>query len=113
VEAAEAAMESLKERVAELEVEANVWREREEEATNTGEALCLLIFGTRLLTFWGTETEMASSGRPVSGTEHTSVAWIQLEKQNERLKDALARLVEIRVLVLARAISDRSTGFAT
>jgi hypothetical protein len=30
VEAAEAAIVALKERVAELEVEANVWREREE-----------------------------------------------------------------------------------
>jgi hypothetical protein len=37
MEAAEVALEALRERVAELEVEANVWREREASALGHGE----------------------------------------------------------------------------
>ncbi|KAF8526013.1 dynein associated protein-domain-containing protein [Hysterangium stoloniferum] len=66
-EAAEAELETLKERLAVVEVELNVLKQPDEEEGEGG----------------------------ISGSARERLAFIQLEKQNERLKDALIRLRDL------------------
>ena len=68
-EVADSASEVLKERVAELEVEIDVLREDNQRMEGEGE----------------------DALRAEGGDARSSLAFIQLEKQNDRLKDALLR----------------------
>ncbi|KAL8277717.1 hypothetical protein RQP46_009839 [Phenoliferia psychrophenolica] len=79
-EIADSAQESLKERVAELEIEVEVLREENAKFEDQGE-----------------EALRAESGGGGGGGDgaRSSLAFIQLEKQNERLKDALLRLRDL------------------
>lgn len=80
-EAAESSLEAAKEKVAELHVEVTVLREENARMEGTGE-----------------ETGPRGEG----GKD--SLAYVQLEKQNGRLKDALAR--SVRSSSYARSIAD-------
>lgn len=74
VEAAEAALAAEKERMSELETELAVWREENARM----EALAAQ---------GGVEGGEGGEGDPVK----SALAYVQLEKQNLRLKDALVR----------------------
>lgn len=93
-EAAEGALETVKERVAELEVEVAVLRDE------NGELNGLLgvrqgLTGDSVARMEGAgEHELAHGG----DEPRSSLAFVQLEKQNDRLKDALVRYVERLVL---------------
>ena len=80
-ETAEAEVHKLTERVEELELELAVLKEE------NGELLQAKIHLSKLT------PEVAEYERPVSGLAEgkTSFAYLQLEKQNERLKEALMR----------------------
>ncbi|KAI5478786.1 dynactin [Pseudohyphozyma bogoriensis] len=71
LETAEANVAEFKERIAELEVEVGVLREENAKLEGEGDAAI------------------------ASGEERSSLAFIQLEKQNGRLKDALVRLRDL------------------
>ena len=88
-EAAEAEVEKLNDKIAELELEVAVLKEENGESapTQTGDLLIV----------------PAEYEKPVSGAEgeRTSLAYVQLEKHNERLKEAL-----IRYILLSDSISE-------
>ena len=82
-EAAESSLEAAKEKVAELEVEVTALREENARMEGTGE-----------------ETGPRGEGG------RDSLAYVQLEKQNGRLKDALARCVTLSHAPDGRLTSD-------
>lgn len=88
-EAAESALEQMKERAAELEVEVNVLRQENGESCYSLCEDCPLLSQINTARLEGEgDAEIA---RGETGGAKSNLAYIQLEKQNGRLKDALVR----------------------
>lgn len=98
-EAAEAEVEKLNDKISELELEVAILKEE------NGKSQLLGLHPRRL-------KGVAEYEKPVSGAdgERTSLAYIQLEKHNERLKEALIRYAKTSSLVCRDAADLQVTG---
>lgn len=91
-EAAESTLESTRERLAELEVEAAVLREENGEKLRYVPPELVLTFAERGFIARMDGTTVVSADDDPS---RNSLAFVQLEKQNARLKEALVRQVNL------------------